>query len=386
MTQPAPEAGVDQRLVDALFAVGVSLAVAIVIAVDLDGTGRAEPGAYLFALAFGALVLARHRVPRLVLALTVVGIFVYYIFGYPPIGIALPAVAAVYSSAEAGHTRWAVAASGLLVVVAATALIHEGRPLEYVLSYELLTNVALVAAAIALGLSVRARREAREHQERLHEVLVAEQRRQAQQQLHDERMRIARDLHDLVGHTLSVITVHGNVAAEAIARDDDAARRAVRQIAETAAGTMRELRATVKALRDPGTEPERGALGLSAVPQLVAAAREAGVEVTTRVEVPEGRLDGAVDAAAYRIVQESLTNVLRHSGARHASVRAAVRDETLEVGVTDDGRGGASETRPGSGLVGMQERAAVLGGRVSFGTADEGGFAVRAVLPVRVEP
>ncbi len=381
---PATEADVDQRLVDALFAVGVSLAVAVVIAADLDETGRAEPGAYLFALAFGTLVLARRRLPRLVLGLTVLGIFVYYMVGYPPIGIALPAVVALYSTAEAGHTRWAVAAGALLVVVAATALIHEGRPLDYLFSYELLTNVALVAAAIALGLSVRARREAREHQERLHRVLVAEQHRQVQQQLHDERMRIARDLHDVVGHTLSVIAVHGNVASEAIARDDEAARRAVQQIAETASGTMRELRATVRALREPGTEPERGALGLSAVPQLVAAAREAGVEVTARLEVPDHRLDGAVDAAAYRIVQEALTNVLRHSGARHASVRARLRDGAVAIAVTDDGRGTTAVTRPGAGLVGMQERAAVLGGQVTFGTSDEGGFAVHAVLPVRV--
>jgi signal transduction histidine kinase len=142
----------------------------------------------------------------------------------------------------------------------------------------------------------------------------------------------------------------------------------------------------VKVLRSPETEPERGDVGLSAVPQLAQAARLAGVVVDLDLQLPADRLDGAVDAAGYRIVQESLTNILRHSGATRAEVRAAVRDGHLDLAVTDDGRGPAADLRPGAGLVGMQERAKVLGGRVSFGASDDGGFAVNAVLPARVEP
>lgn len=384
--KPRMAEGVDQQLIDALFGAGVTLAVAVVIAADLDEPGRGEPGAYLFAVGFGVLVLLRRRSPRAVLVLTVLGIFLYYFFQYPPIGIALPAVAALYSAAEAGRTGWAVGAGAVLVSVATVALIHEGRPGTYIFSYELLTNVALAAAAIALGVSVRARRQARRHQEQLHRVVLAEHAREAERRRHEDRMRIARDLHDVVGHTLSVIAVHGNVAAEAIGYDDAAARRAVAQITETTSATMRELRATVKVLRSPGTAPERGTVGLSGVPRLAEAARHAGVDVTVELELDGARLDGAADAAAYRIVQESLTNVLRHSAAARARVQARVRDHRLELTVDDDGCGPVGEVRPGAGLSGMQERALVLGGQVSFGTSREGGFVVRATLPVRVEP
>src|SRR5690625_647437 len=383
---PRAAGGVDERVIDALFAVGVTLAVAVVIAADLEETGRAEPGAYLFAVGFGALVLVRRRAPGVLLVLTVLGIFVYYYFGYPPIGIALPAIGALYSAAEAGRTVWAVVASAVLVSVATVALIHEGRPVDYVISYELLTNVALVAAGIALGVSVRARREARDHQQRLREVMLAEQARAADQRLHEDRLRIARDLHDVVGHTLSVIAVHGNVAAEAIGHDDDAARRAVHQIRETTSATMRELRATVKLLRSPGTGPERGAVGLSGVGRLAHAAREAGLAVVVDLDVPDGQLDGAGDSAAYRIAQESLTNPLRHPGAACAAIRAHVSDGQLHLTVHDDGHGAAGGLTPGTGLAGMRERATALGGRISFGAPDDGGYTVHAVLPVRVEP
>ncbi|MFC4553929.1 sensor histidine kinase [Georgenia faecalis] len=386
MSRTEATEGVDQRLLDALFGVGVGLAVALVIAADLDETGRAGVGAYLFAVGFGVLVLFRRRAPRVVLALTVLALFVYYALDFPPVGIALPVAAAFFSAAEAGRTLWAIRVAIFLVAVSVFALVEEGRPADYLFSYELLTNAALVAAAIALGVSVRSRREAREHQEQLHRVQVAEQERRAEQRVHEERMRIARDLHDVVGHTLSVIAVHGNVAAEAVGQDDDAARRAVQQIRDVTSATMRELRATVKVLRSPGVEPERGAVGLSGVPQLAEAGREAGIDVDVDLDIPAGSLDGAVDAAAYRIVQESLTNVMRHSGATRAHVRAAVVDGLLEVTVTDDGHGPAGDVRPGAGLTGMQERAAVLGGRVTFGGSGDGGFTVRAVLPGRMEP
>ncbi|TNC18318.1 sensor histidine kinase [Georgenia sp. 311] len=384
MGVPLSTDGVDQRLVDAVLGVGVTLGVAATIAVDLDETGRADPGAYLFAGVFGALVLARRQAPRAVLVATVLGVFLYYALGYAPIGIALPAVVALASAAEAGHTRWAVGAGTVLVSAAAVALVEEGRPLDYLVSYEMLTNVALVATAVTLGASIRARREARRHQEQLHRVVLAEQAREAEQRLREERLSIARDLHDVVGHALSVIALHGNVAAEAIGRDEDVARRAIGQIGRTTSATMRELRATVKVLRSPGGRPELATLGLAGVPDLVSAARETGVDVVAELDVPGGVLDGAVDAAAYRIVQESLTNALRHSGASRVTVRAGLDGGRLELTVCDDGCGPGDALRPGAGMAGIEERAVTLGGGVSFGRSDDGGFAVRARLPVRV--
>jgi signal transduction histidine kinase len=266
--------------------------------------------------------------------------------------------------------------------------VEEGLPTAYLFSYELLTNVALVATAIALGVSVRLRAEARFHQDRLREVMAAEQAREAAHRVQVERMRIARDLHDVVGHTMSVVAVHSNVAAEAIGRDDEAARHAVDQIRDATSATMRELRATVKVLRSPGGDVDRRAVGLSGVTALAEQAREAGVDVDVHLDVPRGQLDGAIDAAGYRIVQESLTNVIRHSGAHRASVSCRIRDGQLEIVIADDGRGGTATRADlgGTGLLGMRERTALLGGQLSSGDGEDGGFVVRAQLPVRLTP
>ncbi|MBB3082649.1 sensor histidine kinase [Geodermatophilus sabuli] len=404
--------GVDQRLTDGLLATTQTLVVALVIAADLEGTGRATAGAYLFAVGFGALVLAGRRAPRPVLVLTVSGVFAYYSLDYPPIGIALPAVAALYRAADVAALRWAVGSGVVLVGVAAWARVYDGLPTTYLLSYELLTNVALVAAAIALGVSVRARRETRFSQERLRALTAAEQAREGERRLQAERVRIAQDLHDSVGHAMSVIALHGNVAAEAIGRDDETARRAVAQIAAATSAQLRELRATVKLLRSPAAGAERGTVGLSGLGRLTDNAREAGLAVDLDVDVPERCLDEAIEAAAYRIVQESLTNVLRHSRATHAAVTAGVRGDRLELVIADDGPspcpedaprrgddprpgnghrpdgGSCSDDEPagGVGLAGMRERAAVLGGQVRAGRGDRGGFVVRAVLPTRLPP
>ncbi|MCV2489870.1 sensor histidine kinase [Geodermatophilus sp. YIM 151500] len=382
----APAGGVDRRLTDLLLATAQTLGVALVIAADLQGTGRATAGAYLFAVGFGVLVLAARWAPATVLALTVLAIFAYYALDLPPIGIALPAVAALYRAADVGALRAAVGAGAVLVAVAGWARVAEGLPTTYLLSYELLTNVALVAAAIALGVSVRARRETRSSQERLRELTAAEHAREAERRLQAERVRLARDLHDSVGHAMSVIALHSNVAAEAIGRDDGAARRAVEQIGAATSAQLRELRATVKLLRSPAVDVERGAVGLAGLHRLAEGAREAGVAVDLDVDVADGCLDGAIEAAAYRIVQESLTNVLRHSGATHAAVTAGIRGDRLELVVVDDGAGTCpdDDQGSGSGLVGMRERAAMLGGQVTAGRGD-GGFVVRAALPTRLD-
>jgi signal transduction histidine kinase len=218
--------------------------------------------------------------------------------------------------------------------------------------------------------------------------MAAEQAREAAHRVQVERMRIARDLHDVVGHTMSVVAVHSNVAAEAIGRDDEAARHAVDQIRDATSATMRELRATVKVLRSPGGDVDRRAVGLSGVTALAEQAREAGVDVDVHLDVPRGQLDGAIDAAGYRIVQESLTNVIRHSGAHRASVSCRIRDGQLEIVIADDGRGGTATRADlgGTGLLGMRERTALLGGQLSSGDGEDGGFVVRAQLPVRLTP
>lgn len=369
-------------MTDIALALAMTLVVALVIAVDTDAVQRTGAGAYLFAAGFGGLVLLRRRAPRTVLVVTVLAVFVYYALGFAPIGMALPAVAALYSAAELRHTGWAVGAGATLVAVSTYFRVVGDDTEDQLTPYDLVTNVALVAAAIALGVAVRLTHQAREYEAR-----AAEQRLQA------ERLRIARDLHDVVGHNLSVIALHSGVAAEAVGRDDDAVRGALEHVREATSGTLRELRSTVRVLRAPaGGSPETAGpdaavpTGLAGIDALADSARAAGLTVDVTLDVPPGLLDGGIDAAAYRVVQESLTNVLRHAGATRVAVTVRVTDGRLVLRVADDGGGAGPGLVPGSGLAGMRERVSVLGGELTAGDAPDGGFRVVAELPLRLEP
>ncbi|MFD2023901.1 sensor histidine kinase [Promicromonospora aerolata] len=375
--QSAVPRTVDPRVTDIALGLAMALVVAVVIAADPDAVGHAGPGAYLFAVGFGALVLLRRHAPRTVLVVTVLAVFGYYTFQFAPIGMALPAVAALYSAAEMRRTGWAVGAGTALIAVSTYYRTVGNTPEEALTPYELVTDVALVAAAIALGVAVRLTREAR-----VHEARAAEQRLQA------ERLRIARDLHDVVGHNLSVIALHSGVATEAVGRDDDAARGALEHVREATSGTLHELRSTVRVLRGPAGAPAQDAVaptGLAGVDALARSARATGLVVDVALDVPDDALDGAIGAAAYRVVQESLTNVLRHAAATRVTVSARAADDRLVVVVSDDGRGAGSALVPGSGLSGMRERVTLLGGSVTAHDAPGGGFRVAADLPLRLE-
>lgn len=373
-------------------AAGLTVAISIAITADFTHATLVRPAAYLFAVGFGALMLIRNRAPQTILAMTILGVFVYYAIGFPPIGVALPALAALYSAAETGHTRTAVVGGAVLLAVSAYFRIQqEELSTSYLFSYDVLTNFALVAAGITLGVNVRTRRNIREHQRQLREMTAVEVRQTAEAQMQTERLRIARDLHDAVGHCVSVIALHSNVAREAIGRDDAAATRAVVQVQHTATATMRDLRATVHLLRSPTSEPpQTGPAGLAGLERLVGTARDVGIDVTLRLEVDPATLPAAIDVTAFRIVQEAVTNMIRHSGADHGTITARRVGDTVRIDVTDDGRGPGREQSPrsgvaagqhGQGIVGMCERAALLGGTVTTGPRAGGGFIVRAELP-----
>ncbi|GAB4085236.1 hypothetical protein GCM10028784_18660 [Myceligenerans cantabricum] len=371
-----------------MLALAMGLVIAVVVAVASEGGDAAEPAAYAFAAGLGATVLLRRRAPRLVLLLTVLGIFTYYALGFVPIGMALPAVAALYSAAELHRTGWAVGAGVVLLAVATYYRVGDPDPDAYLTVYDLLTNVALVAAAIALGVAVRLAREARERAAQVRALTAAQEGRAAERRMQAERLRIARDLHDVVGHDLAVVALHANVAAEAVGRDDRAALEALEHVRSATSGTLHELRATVRVLRGaarpPGHDaPPAGVTGLAGIGELVAPARSTGLDVVVDVDVPPGSVAAAVDAMASRIVTEALTNVLRHAGARRAHVVATV-GKSLRVEVSDDG-GGARGAPEGAGIAGMRERAGLLGGTLRAGDAPGGGFAVVADLPARLD-
>ncbi|HLS63733.1 MAG TPA: sensor histidine kinase [Ruania sp.] len=375
------------RVTDLLLGAGIALGVALVIAADWQQQVAQSPWAYLFALGFGAAMVWRRQAPRVVLALTVLGIFAYYALDYPPIGIALPAVAALYSCAEQRHTLAAAVGGSVLTAVSAFFRVREGLPTTYLASYEVITNVALIAAAIALGVSVRLRREARQQAEQIADLTAEAAVQQVRTRAQVERVQLARDLHDVIGHTLSVVSVHAHVAEEAIGVDDGAARRALQQVRQVIGPAMRDLRGTVRLLRSdtdldaPATADPPGLAGL---PALVAALREAGIAVELQQRVPQDGLSVPIEAAAYRIVQEALTNVLRHAHATTVTVHLELAGDRLRIEVGDDGRGG--DQPAGHGITGMVERARLLGGTVTAGARTGRGYQVLADLPARLGP
>src|ERR1700722_3984629 len=201
-----------------------------------------------------------------------------------------------------------------------------------------------------------------------------------------ERLRIARELHDSLTHSISVICVQAGVAVHLARQRGEEVPSALLAIQEAGADAARELRTTLSVLR---SEEDGDGSGLRQLDSLVARARAAGLPVTVTVTGAQRPLPPDVDQAAYRIVQEALTNVSRHAGHACASVHLHYTPETLSVQVVDDGQGtvtstGTGPSGPGLGLAGMRERVSALGGRLQAGPQHDGGFQVRAELPARV--
>jgi signal transduction histidine kinase len=224
------------------------------------------------------------------------------------------------------------------------------------------------------GLESETARLAREREERARAAVAA------------ERARIARDLHDVVAHSVSVMVVQAAAAEDVLARDPERARPPLEAIQETGSQALLEMRRLLGILRATDGALDRGRQpGLADLDALAADFRQAGLPVELAVEGDRSALSAGVDLAAYRIVEEALTNALKHSGG--ASTRVSVRrlDRAVELEVTDDGPGpsaGSGTNGGGHGLVGMRERAALYGGTLEAGGRDGGGFAVRARLPL----
>jgi signal transduction histidine kinase len=215
----------------------------------------------------------------------------------------------------------------------------------------------------------RARRETREREEEgLRRVL-------------DERLRIARELHDTLAHSLVAINVRAGVALDL--NDSQDPLPALRDIKEVSAGALRDLRATLGLLRQrDDAAPTAPAFDLESLPRLAENARSAGLRADVDVQLGAAAVPSAIAGATYRIVQEALTNVVRHADASTAHVRVRATANNLDVEITDDGRANSAGAHAGLGLRGMAERAEALGGGVDVGPREEGGWRVHAMLPL----
>ncbi|MGN5631063.1 sensor histidine kinase [Streptomyces sp. AC154] len=323
-------------------------------------------GCWLSAVAVCAALPLRRAHPVAVGWFTVTGTGVYYLLSTVDGPLVLVPVAALYALAAQGRTRASVAMAAVMVIgVGAGVLAGTGD----VNGTAVFMLTGWLVAVVALGAMRHGRIAYAEEEARMRTV--------------QERLRIARELHDVIGHNMSMIHVQASSALHRLRKDPAQAQEALTAIKQGSKEGLRELRATLGVLRQVDEEaPTTPSPGLSRIDELVSSATRAGLDVRVEQSGTRSPLPASVDLAAYRIVQESLTNTVKHSGARHVVVRIRHDARELTLSVQDDGRGGTrSGHEHGSGIAGMTERARALGGTVSAEPGSAGGFTVQARLP-----
>ena len=369
---------------DAALALGSAVFLVVAAPHGRAGETSLDAFGYLLLVASALVLILRRRAPVAVLTVVLACVLGYQLRDYPEVA-PVPVLVAVYTAVRAGRRALTVAITGSAVVVGLlTASPSAGETLRDVMERRL--PLGWIVAAGVTAEVVRQREAAvRAAEERAAE---AERTREetARRRAGDERLRIARELHDSLTHSISVIKVQAGVAVHLARKRGEAVPDALVAIQEASRDATRELRATLDVLRTDMGEAagdESPGSGLDRLDELVERARAAGVPAVVTVNGSRRSLPAEVDRAAYRIVQEALTNIGRHA-ARPAtvSVRLDYRPDGLAVQIDDDGQETlAAAPVPGMGLIGMRERVIALGGRLRAEPRPEGGFTVRAELP-----
>jgi signal transduction histidine kinase len=370
------------RAADAAIAVGTAV---LVVAgtlpqlTDQTRAGRMLLGVGLIAAACAALYV-RRRHPIAVAVFTLLACGAYYPFAEPDGPMLLTFVVGLYTVAMEGHLVAAIA----LATTAMGVLVLGELDDRHIDNTGLMLFAGWLVAVIAIGGVTRNRRAYLQEAER--RALDAERTKEeeALRRATEERLRIARELHDVLGHHISLINVQASAALHRLRQDPAQAEDALGAIKQTSKDALRELRATLGVLRQVDeTAPTAPAPSLARLSELVDRAGAMGLSVRTEVEGGPRPVPAEVDLAAYRIVQEALTNVSRHAGTANAVVRIRYGDDDVRVEIDDDGRGAANGAGTGgNGIRGMGERARALGGELFAGARPDGGFRVRARLPL----
>ncbi|WP_248958485.1 sensor histidine kinase [Sphaerisporangium perillae] len=356
---------------------------------------------YVLLIVSGVVVAVRRRWPVPVFLIAALASLVYFSFDFPDGPGWLALFVALYTLAAYGDGRRSLVAAGVGTTVLAIGWLVAAADIEprAAIGWVFFRIGALVMSA-ALGESVRSRRViAAEAQERA-ELAERTREEEARARVDAERLRIAREVHDTVAHAIAIINVQSGVTAHVLDKRPEVAREALRAIEQTSSRALREMRAILGVLRDDdnGRVPYPG---LGQIDELTAKAREAGLDIKLEETSPAAPLPSAVESAAYRIVQESITNVIRHVGPTRVTVALNPGIDVLEIRVTDEGRRAApgddpadphlpaqhptstgSSAMPGRGIPGMRERCQLLGGELDAGPLPGGGFEVKARLPL----
>lgn len=334
--------------------------------------------AIALVLAGPAALVALRRAPVAVLAVTTATALAYWGLDYPRTLVMLAPTVAFIGAVLAGHR--AVAWSSLAIAWGGVAwlpsLVAGGDPPRVGKAIGLAAWLFLLAAGAEL---LRAKIERHEERE-------CTRRQQEEARAGQERLRIARELHDVLAHNVSLINVQAGVALHLLDGHPERARPALEAIKDASSETLNEMRSVLSILRRPGEQPPRSpTAGIGGLGELVARTTAAGIPVETTVSGEPRAVPASVDLAVYRIVQEALTNVARHARPAAAQVRLAYGEEDVTVEVDDAGAHGSDGNgngAGGNGIAGMRERVAALGGEFSAGPRPGAGFRVKARLPL----
>jgi signal transduction histidine kinase len=387
--------GADAVLAGVVGAVSLTVWIAATTTAPGSDVGRYHPVNALGILLILAQIVPlawRRRAPEAALIVISVATVAFYAANFLPVTSGIPILIATYSAAAHLERRRSVralevTAATLVLCTAATAVHHRFA------GADLLTGGVFVAAAWILGDNLRTRRAYMASLEERAARLERDQQDNARRAVNQERARIARELHDVVAHSVSVIVVQAGAARRVVHRDADRAAEALRSIETTGRQALDELRRLLGVLREygdrePALAPQPTVRDLET---LVDQLREAGFDVELRVEGEPRTLPSAAGLSVFRIVQEALTNTVKHAGPATAQVVVSYRPDEILVSVTDNGRGLAGQLSrsdtdgpvpAGHGLVGMRERVALFGGDLRTGPRPGGGFEVRARLPI----
>ncbi|TDC61373.1 sensor histidine kinase [Micromonospora sp. KC207] len=366
----------------AVAAVVLALTVATAVA-NRDGAGPPlVPWGWTLILVGAAALLWRQRFPVPVLLVTAGAALLYYPLGFPDSSIGLSLVVAHYTVARA--RGWPIAAGAAAVLTVAFATLAQDGVADHLQAAAPVGAILLLAVVLGEVTRSRARQVAQAHER----AALAEASREslAAQRAAEERLRIARELHDVLAHQISLINVQAGAALHT--REPELAFQALAAIRTASKDALREVRAVLGVLRQAdAADPVQPAPSLAQLAELLQRTEAAGLPVRATVAVEPSQLPAAVDLIAYRIVQEALTNAVRHAAASAAAVEIRRDGDDVIVTVDDDGAGpaDAQALRQGTGLRGMAERVVAVGGQVQAAPRPGGGFRVRARLPIGPE-
>jgi signal transduction histidine kinase len=375
--------GIPPILADAALAAVVLGVTLIEISLNDDETGTHGRALSITLLVLMSVVIVfRRRHPVAVWIVSGVLVSIYGVASFPDPVLPYGPLIAVYT--VAAYTKWRTTMIAGIVTAAAITLSMLVDPNDDLVDW--LIAFLSTTTAWLVGNNVRVYRAYTGELEAKAERLDRDRRAEAERAVAEERLRLARELHDVAAHHVSVIALHAEAGQALLPTDPERANESLEVIGEVARTTLTELRRVVGVLREDRAAPLAPQPGLAQLPMLVDEVGRAGLPVTLQVSGTPGSINRTLDTSAYRIVQEALTNVLRHAGPATAQVRICYEPDAVAVEVLDDGIGpangeGAVLTDGGHGLAGMQERAAMLGGTLTAGARPDRGFAVAARLP-----